>query len=206
LLESFLISIVSGVVGGIVANYLYRNAQYNNKPKIVVSDNIIKAAQDGLPILRIKLINKTSYPLVDIEIIFYGIQYLDQEKKLKHIRPIASYTIPFIQEYDKSNPACDYAYQASLKPIDQSSNIHEKLGFEDYLVFIKATNSYNSTIKATYHEYSLHKILDHYWNFDVGDTTNAQKRSDIKEMVFSVDIKDKDKITNIINKCPFAVS
>jgi len=121
LLESFLISIISGVVGGIVANFLYRKAQYNNKPKIVVSENIIKAAQDGLPILRIKLINKTLHPLVDIGIIFYGIEYLDQEKKLKHIRPIASYAIPFIQECDESDPACDYAYQASLKPIDQYS-------------------------------------------------------------------------------------
>lgn len=203
-IANFALSIPSGVIGGFVANYFYRKAQHTNKPNIVVSENIIKAAQDGYPVLRVKLINKTLEPIVDIEILFYGIEYLDQEKKLKHIRPIASYAIPFIQEYDKNDPTCDFAYRAALKPIDKSSNIHDKLVFDDYLLFIKATNSYNNTIQATYHKYSANAILDHCWHFDVGDTTNAQKRSDIKDLVFSVSLKDKDKISNVLSNCPFA--
>ena len=175
-LSEIIIGLISGVVGGIVANILYRIYTHNAKPEIEISNKLIQTANDGVPVVRAKIINKTKNDLVDISIIFYGIEYLDRTKKLKAIKEIGSASIPFLSKFDINDHDSDYAYQVSLRSKVAGNNIHSYLSkFEEFTLFVKATDVFNNSINAFYKGYKTSDIVNNQWSFDIGNTTNMQK-------------------------------
>jgi len=123
-------------------------------------------------------------------------------KKLKRIRPLAQYDIPYIKEFNEKDKQSDYAYHTSMKPIDLSDNVHNEMEkFELYMILVKATNTYSGSISAVYHYYEKDAILDHSWHFETGNTTNAQQRKDVKDMP-AYKSPEKDKIKMLTDNCP----
>ena len=133
--DNILIGLTSGIVSGLIANYLFRRLAYSSKPELVVSDSFIKTFKNEDPVLKVKLINHTKHDIVDVHIILYHVNFLDREKKRKSIITLSEMTIPFINEFSKKDTSCDFAYQASLRGVNHK-NIHDLVEGKDEFYYL----------------------------------------------------------------------
>lgn len=200
--DNILIGLTSGIVSGLIANYLFRRLAYSSKPELVVSDKLIKTFRNEDPVLKVKLINHTKHDIVDVHIILYHVNFLDHEKKRKSIITLSETTIPFINEFSKKDKSSDFAYQASLRGINHQ-NIHDLIEDKDeFLLFIKCTNSYHGSVKVINKFYKKDDILGFEYDFESGDTTNSLRSHDGSPRCTIVR-KDDSAKASIMNSCPF---
>lgn len=200
-----LVGVGVGVISGVIANLVHRHYTYNNKPKLEICENLIKDFTNDEPIIRAKVINKGKNPVTDIKLVLYGVEYLDSDKKLKSIDSIAENYIDFLDKYDDSvSSECDYAYRASFRC--HSKSIHTVIKeYDDYLLFVKGTDTFNSSMIAKYNPIDKNNIKDPTWKFDKCDTCASTKHKEIQ-------IPTEDKINAFYNKrktpesCPLVES
>jgi len=194
---SLLLGGVVGLYSGVFANILYRKITYNKKPNISVCSNFILAYNSkNVPVVRFKILNKSMYEITDIKMKLYGVRYFDTQKTLKSLDLISSQHIDYLESFNKkSEKNCDYAYRTSFKNVD---NIHEKIEeYDNLLLFIQATEVYNSTIQTIHKYFTRDNLKNYEWDFNICESCNLIKRENITKP--SVNKSEFDLIKN----CPF---
>ena len=197
---SFTVGFLLGVISGIIANLIYRYIVYNKKPEIEICKNkILTYNSKDIPSLKIKIINKSSHEIVDIQIKLYGIKHRDTSNNLKSLYPLSNYYIDYIPAINSQN--CDYSHRAYLVSLNHN-NIHEEIKkFKKLMLFIKATDVYNSTIAINTDTFESSELLEHGWDFDKCkscDVTKNTHTSTPSKTKINANLK-KQKINN----CPF---
>lgn len=204
--DNILIGLTSGIVSGLIANFLFRRLAYSSKPELAISDTLIKTFRNEDPVLKVKLINHTKHDIVDVHIILYHVSFLDQEKKRKSVIKLSEMTIPFINEFSKKDKSCDFAYQAALRGTN-NKNIHDLIeGKDEFLLFVKCTNSYYGSVKVINKFYKKDDILGFEYDFESGDTTNSLRSHDGSPRCTIIDDKGKYLKEHIASNCPFMKS
>jgi hypothetical protein len=93
-----IIAILGGILSGIVAMEFYTRAVFRKSPNIKIADTIIEVDDKTL---QTKIINMENRVIVDINIYFYSIVYLEKETNdpIKSKELISSKYIPLISKY-----------------------------------------------------------------------------------------------------------
>lgn len=197
---SFILGFLLGIISGIIANVVYRHIIYNKKPEIIICENkILTYNSDNTPSLKIKIINNSSHEIVDIQIKLYGIKPRDKSNILKSLYPLSSYCIAYLPAINSQN--CDYAYRLHLISSNHN-NIHKEIkNFDELMLFIKATDVYNSTIAIKKETFKTSTLLEHGWDFD------KCKSCDVTKSTHTSTPSNEEIENNLkkqkINNCPF---
>ena len=197
---SFAVGFLLGIIGSIVANLIYRHYIYNKKPEIVICEKkILTYNSHNVPALKIKIYNNSSHEVVDIQIKLFGIKNRDKSNTLKSLYPLSNYCIDYLPAINDAN--CDYAYRPYLTSINHK-NIHTEIrNYEKLLLFIRATDVYNSTITVKKEIFNTNELLEHGWDFD------KCKSCDVTQHTHISTPNDKEIASNLkqqkINDCPF---
>ena len=197
---SFIIGFLLGVLGSIIANLIYRSYIYNKKPDIVICEKMILTYNSSnVPALKIKIYNNSSHEVVDIQIKLFGIKNRDKSNTLKSLHPLSSYCIDYLPAINDKN--CDYAYRPYLTSINHK-NIHNEIKkFEKLLLFVRATDVYNSTITVKKEIFNTNELIEHGWDFDKCKSCDVTQNTHISiptEQEIENNLKNQK-----IKDCPF---
>ncbi len=142
-----IIAILGGVLSGIVAMEFYTRAVFRKSPNIKIADTIIEVDDKTL---QTKIINMENRVIVDVNIYFYSIVYLEKETNdpIKSKELISSKYIPLISKYksfDEENIPLG-SVRIKMPLTDMIGNI--KKNSDKFMLVITAKDSLYGSIFA----------------------------------------------------------
>lgn len=199
-MEVLIVGLVSGVISGILANFLFKDFVLGRKPVITICPNLIKTFNSkGIPAIRAKVINKGKREVIDLKTTLYGVKYFGSEKKLKSLYDLDSDDLHFLPAYP--HPQEDNCYRPVYKM--KSKDIHETIIEYDALcLFVKGMDSTTGAFYTNFIEFEKSVLLDNRHNFQAGMREGTEERNDV--VAPKNPSKREEMIENLMS-CPFVV-
>lgn len=174
MLESIAISLLTGVISGFCASWLFLSHTKRKLPEIVVSDDMITDAdpETNQCSLAVKFVNKSPNSLVNLTVYVFGSVYQNDDKSMVHYHKISEKQIPFVAKFDKTDTQAHYAVTATL-PIEESlDGLTQK--YDDVTVKIIGLEAFYGTYVTLSKSYALSEVKKGYI-FEFGDNVSARK-------------------------------
>lgn len=184
LLADTLSGLFTGVVSGLISSLLFLGYLSTLKPKILISEVISKEDDPttGTPIYKIKVVNKTDRPIVNIKLELSVVQVSISTQQsgnnntkqgvLKKVLPLKLKRpeVPIIREYRKSDSEAEYACRFSTTEqldVVWVLDPHNPNTYLEFTVFAMDSRSNFSTV-AKQRYYKKNQIV--HGAFEFGDS------------------------------------
>lgn len=174
MLESIMISLLTGIVSGFVASWLFLSHTKRKLPEISVSDDMIMDTDPETDqcSLAIKFVNKSPNSLVNLTVSIFGSVYQNDEKSMVHYHKISEKNIPFVSKFDRSDKQAHYAVTATLPIVEALEDLVKK--YDDVTVKIIGLEAFYGTYATVSKSYLLSDVKKGYI-FEFGDNVSARK-------------------------------
>jgi hypothetical protein len=199
---SSFIEISSAFVIGVGTNYLFRFLTYFfGSPKLEMCKYLIKTTnKKNIPSLQFKIINKSHFAAIDVELSLRAVKYKNDDKSLKEITLLSTYKIDYLHPKPFfKNKYFHNAYRGNF--IHKAENIHELVNsdkIDEVEIFIKAINIFNNSLNINYVTIPSENIKDYKYEFNLGD--KCQSPTEIDNKTFpSCELSKKE----LLKQCPF---
>ena len=173
MLETLLLAVLIGILSSIIASILFLWFLTKIRPQLEISDQIAKERSlEGKTIYKIKVINKTSHPIINIKaqlllvtptVVPGGI--LMETKKI----PLKKSEVMYIEKFDRSDEEAKYAFR--FVTYEDIENIWENN--KELLFRIMATHSVSGFTKVFEKKYYNKKSIKE-GEFKIGEEMDIQ--------------------------------
>lgn len=199
---NFWITLGSGIFIGFFTNYIYRFITYFlGSPKLEICKYLIKTSnKKNIPSLQFKIINKSHFAAIDIELTLRAVKYRNDDKSLKDITLLSKYNINYLHPKPFfKNKYYHNAFRGNF--IHRTHDIHQLVSsdkIDEVEILVKATNVFNNSLTINYITIPAKNIKNYKHEFNLGD--KCQSPTEIDNKTFpSCELPKKE----LLNQCPF---
>lgn len=133
--------ILLGIISSLVASIVFAVILFGIKPSIYLSDNVCVTYENGEPIYKIKVVNKTKSRLINVS---YHLELRTKDQgditKIQEIKPVNP-PLTTLPQFCTENT--DYALRIKFKPDPQNHSLSNR----QYLYFsIQATHPFSNGV------------------------------------------------------------